>query len=99
MTGMRPNTDHQSRLDWWLRQIQRQFKTNLTIAEFCRRVSKPHAHPFAGAVRDLKAGAREHWQQVVHASAQAIGTNDRGPAPGAKGHASNAVGVATVANA
>jgi hypothetical protein len=83
MTGMRPNTDHQSRLDWWLRQIQRQFKTNLTIDDFCRRGSKPRAHRFAGAAGDLKAGARKPRQQLVHASAQATGTNDHGPARGA----------------
>ena len=38
MTGMRPHADHQSRLDWWRRQIQRQPKTNLTIADFCRQL-------------------------------------------------------------
>src|SRR5262249_59870064 len=38
MTGMRPNTNHQSRLDWWRRQIQRQTKTHLTIADFCRQL-------------------------------------------------------------
>jgi hypothetical protein len=34
---MRSRTDHQSRLDWWRRQIQRQPKTNLTITDFCRQ--------------------------------------------------------------
>src|SRR5947207_2280308 len=38
MTGMRSHTDHQSRLDWWRRQIQRQPKTDLTIADFCRQL-------------------------------------------------------------
>ena len=38
MTGMRSHTDHQSRLDWWRRQIQPQPKTNLTIADFCRQL-------------------------------------------------------------
>src|SRR5262245_47841496 len=38
MTGMRSHTDHQSRLDWWHRQIQRQPKSNLTIADFCRQL-------------------------------------------------------------
>ena len=38
MTGMRSHTDHQSRLDWWRRQIQRQPKFNLTIADFCRQL-------------------------------------------------------------
>jgi transposase-like protein len=35
---MRSHADHQSRLDWWRRQIQRQPKTNLTIADFCRQL-------------------------------------------------------------
>jgi hypothetical protein len=38
MTGMRSHTDHQSRLDWWRRQIQQQPETNLTIADFCRQL-------------------------------------------------------------
>ena len=38
MTGMTSHEDHQSRLDWWRRQIQRQPKTHLTIADFCRQL-------------------------------------------------------------
>ena len=38
MTGMRSHTDHESRLDWWRRQIQRQPKTKLTVANFCRQL-------------------------------------------------------------
>ena len=38
MTGMRSHTDHQARLDWWRRQIQRQPKTHLTVADFCRQL-------------------------------------------------------------
>jgi hypothetical protein len=38
MTGMRSQADHQSRLDWWRRQIQRQPKTHLTVADFCRQL-------------------------------------------------------------
>ena len=38
MTGMRSNTDHPSRLDWWRRQILRQPKTDLTVADFCRQL-------------------------------------------------------------
>jgi hypothetical protein len=30
--------DHQSRLDWWRTQIQRQPETNLPIADFCRQL-------------------------------------------------------------
>src|SRR5262249_25496327 len=44
---------------------------------------KPDLILFAGAVRDLKAGAQGHWQQAVHAIARASGTNGHGPAPGA----------------
>jgi hypothetical protein len=36
MTGMKSNTDHESRLDWWRKQFQRQAKTNPTIAGICR---------------------------------------------------------------
>jgi hypothetical protein len=32
MTGMRSHTDHESRLDWWRSQIERQPKSNLTVA-------------------------------------------------------------------
>jgi hypothetical protein len=38
MTGMRAHTDHQSRLDWWRRQIQRQPRTKLTVVNFCRQL-------------------------------------------------------------
>jgi hypothetical protein len=45
MTGMRSHTDHQSPLDWWRRQIQRQPKTNLIIVDralvFVRLISVP----------------------------------------------------------
>jgi hypothetical protein len=35
---MKSHTDHRSRHDWWRCQIQRQAKTNLTIADFCRQL-------------------------------------------------------------
>ena len=38
MAGLRSHRAHQSRLDWWRMQIQRQPKTNLTIADFCRQL-------------------------------------------------------------
>jgi hypothetical protein len=38
MCGIRLHTDHQSRLEWLRRQIQREPKTNLTIADFCRQL-------------------------------------------------------------
>lgn len=57
MTGMRPHTDHQSRLDGWRRQIQRQPKTNLTIADFCQQlgVSVPKFYYWK---RRVQAGPR-----------------------------------------
>ena len=38
MTGLRWHRAHQSRLDWWRRQITRQPKTKLTVANFCRQL-------------------------------------------------------------
>jgi transposase-like protein len=35
-TGLRPN--HQSRVDWWRKQLQRQRKANLSVTEFCRQL-------------------------------------------------------------
>jgi len=38
MAGTSQKTDHQSRLDWWRGQFQRQRKANLSVAEFCRQL-------------------------------------------------------------
>jgi hypothetical protein len=38
MTGTRHRIDRPSRLDWWRRQVQRQQRRNLTIADFCRQL-------------------------------------------------------------
>jgi DNA-binding transcriptional regulator YiaG len=38
MAGTRHRAGHQSRLDRWRRRFQRQQKTNLTIADFCRQL-------------------------------------------------------------
>ena len=35
-TGLRAN--HQSRVDWWRGQFQRQQKANLSVTEFCRQL-------------------------------------------------------------
>jgi hypothetical protein len=35
-TGLR--TNHQSRVDWWRGQFQRQRKANLSVTEFCRQL-------------------------------------------------------------
>jgi hypothetical protein len=67
MTGMRSHTDHQSRLDWWRRQIQRQPKTNLTIADFCRQlgVSVPTFYYWK---RRVQAGLWTPSEPVAEAS-------------------------------
>jgi hypothetical protein len=64
---MGPNTDHRSRLDWWRGQIQRQPKTNLTIADFCRQlgVSVPTFYYWK---RRVKAGLWTLSEPVVEAS-------------------------------
>ena len=35
-TGLR--TNHQSRVDWWRRQFERQQKANLSVTELCRQL-------------------------------------------------------------
>ena len=67
MSGMRSHTDHQSRLDWWRRQIQRQPKTHLTIADFCRQlgVSVP---TFSYWKRRVQTGLWTPSEPVVEAS-------------------------------
>jgi hypothetical protein len=67
MTGMRSHTDHESRLDWWHRQIQRQPKTKLTVANFCRQlvVSIPTFYYWK---RRLQAGLWAPTEPVDEAS-------------------------------
>ena len=38
MAATEPRTNHQSRVDWWRGQLQRQRKTNLSVTEFCRQL-------------------------------------------------------------
>src|SRR5262245_56598102 len=67
MTGMRSHTHHQSRLDWWRRQIQRQPKTNLTIADFCRQLDVG-VPTFSYCKRRVRAGLRTPLEPVSEAS-------------------------------
>jgi hypothetical protein len=64
---MRSHTDHQARLDWCRRQIQRQPKTNLTIADFCRQlgVSVPTFYCWK---RRVQAGLWTPSEPVAEAS-------------------------------
>ena len=34
-----PGTNHQSRVDWWRGQFQRQRRANLSVTDFCRQLS------------------------------------------------------------
>jgi hypothetical protein len=38
MAATGPRTNHQSRIDWWRAQFQRQRKTTLNVADFCRQL-------------------------------------------------------------
>jgi transposase-like protein len=38
MAVSRQRTNHQSRIDWWRGQFQRQQKANLSVAELCRQL-------------------------------------------------------------
>jgi hypothetical protein len=67
MAETRQRADHLSRLDWWRRQIERQPKTNLTIADFCQQlgVSVPTFYYWK---RRIQAGLRTPSEPVVEAS-------------------------------
>jgi hypothetical protein len=67
MTGTRAYTDHQSRLDWWRRQIQRQPRTKQTVVNFCRQlgVSVPTFYYWK---RRVQAGPEVSVQSVAKAS-------------------------------
>ena len=55
---------------WWRRQIQRQPKTDLTIADFCRQlgVSVPTFYYWK---RRVQAGLWTPWEPVAEAAARA----------------------------
>jgi transposase-like protein len=38
MTATGPRTNHQSRVDWWRAQFQRQRKANLSVTDLCRQL-------------------------------------------------------------
>jgi hypothetical protein len=50
-TGLR--TNHQSRVDWWRGQFQRQRKANLSVTEFCRHLG-------------VSATTFYYWKKRVH---------------------------------
>ena len=50
-TGLR--TKHQSRVDWWRRQFQRQQKANLSVTELCRQL-------------DVSVTTFYYWKKRVH---------------------------------
>jgi hypothetical protein len=64
---MRSHTDHEPQLDRWRGQIQRQPKTNLTIADFCRQlgVSVP---TFYYCMQRVQAGLWTPSEPIAEAS-------------------------------
>jgi transposase-like protein len=38
MLGFGPPADRQARREWWRRHVQRQIDSNLSVAQFCRRL-------------------------------------------------------------
>ena len=50
-TGLR--TNHQSRVDWWRVQFQRQQKANLSVTELCRQL-------------DVSVTTFYYWRKRVH---------------------------------
>ena len=38
MAPTKPRTNHQSRVDWWRAQFQRQRKANLSVTDLCRQL-------------------------------------------------------------
>ena len=67
MTGMRSHTDHEPQLDSWRRQIQRQPKTNLTIADFCRQLGV-RVPKFYYYMRRVQAGLWTPSEPIAEAS-------------------------------
>lgn len=56
MSGTGPRTNHQSRLDWWREQLQRQRKANLSVALFCRQLG-------------VSVASFYYWKRRVHEDA------------------------------
>jgi hypothetical protein len=59
MSGTGPRTNHQSRLDWWREQFQRQQKANLSVALFCRQLG-------------VSVASFYYWKRRVHDAASRI---------------------------
>jgi transposase-like protein len=79
-TGLR--TNHQSRVDWWRRQFQRQRKANVGIAEFCRQIG-------------VSITTFYYWKKRVHEALPGI--PQRVPAERSSRHPTSTAG-ATAAN-
>ena len=55
MAVSRQRTNHQSRIDWWRGQFQRQQQANLSVTELCRQL-------------DVSVTTFYYWKKRVHAS-------------------------------
>jgi transposase-like protein len=87
-TGLR--TNHQSRVDWWRRQFQRQRKMNLSVTDFCRQLgvsvttfyywkkrvheSLPNAPGRVSGVRSGEPGSLFRGERPSHRMTSTTGT-------------------------
>ena len=90
MAGTGPQTNHQSRLDWWRGQFQRQQKGNFSVALFCRQL-------------DVSVATFYYWRRRVHEAASGIdssrvtlGQRSRSPIMSAGGAVANFVPVSVL---
>jgi transposase-like protein len=92
MAVSKQRTIHQSRIDWWRGQFQRQHKANLSVSELCRQL-------------DVSVTTFYYWKKRVHASTPndlgqvPDGRRLRDPAPTAGAAAPNFVPVSILDSA
>jgi hypothetical protein len=65
MSGSGQRTNHQSRLDWWREQLQRQQKGTLSVALFCRKLGGSVASFYYGKRRVNEAASRIESPRVT----------------------------------
>ena len=72
MAGTGPQTNHQSRLDWWRGQFRRHQKANVSVAQFCRQlgVSVVTFYYWKKRVHEAESGTDSSRATVGHRSCQ-----------------------------
>jgi hypothetical protein len=89
MSGTGLRTNHQSRVDWWRKQIHRHQKANLSVAEFCRQLG-------------VSVATFYYWKRRVHdtsrtdSSRVTLGQRSHHPIMSADGPVPNFVPVAVI---